>query len=319
MSMIFDNETLLLCLPEPWLTYYRPSIEAMAASIPRLETISLTELTEPSAVNYALALAPPSGLLGQLTNLTAIMPVGAGVEHLLSDPLLPDHIPIVRFVQPDMVMRMSEYVLQHVLNHHRQARVLRANQCLRVWQLHPQPSAAERTVGILGLGVLGQDAALKLRSVGFAVRGWSRTPKTIEGIDCFAGTGELRTFLRKCEILVCLLPLTRMTEGLIDGSFLSELPRGASIINAARGAIIVDDDLLAALESEQISEATLDAFAIEPLPDDHAYWDHPKVTLTPHCASAVTPEALASKVADTIDRIRSGKPLENVVERSLGY
>ncbi|MEM7727931.1 MAG: glyoxylate/hydroxypyruvate reductase A [Pseudomonadota bacterium] len=247
------------------------------------------------------------------------MSIGAGVEHLLADDLLPAHVPIVRMVQPDMTQRMTEYVLQHVLAHHRRARCLADAQMRKAWLVLDQPSARERCVGILGLGRLGATAAQALTPLGFDVWGWSRTPKSIPGIQSETGSAGLETVLKKAEILVCLLPLTAETTGLLNADTLRLLPPGASVINAARGPIIVDGDLLAVIDQSHIREATLDAFSVEPLPQDHPFWTHPKITVTPHNASAVTRDALAYRLIAVVETVRSGLRPEPVVDRTRGY
>lgn len=307
--------SILCILPDQWREYY---LATFREKLPQAHFLTPEDNPPPEEMTYAFVLSPPQGYLARFPNLKAIMPVGAGVEHILADPELPD-VPIVRMVQPDMTQRMSEYVVQHALNHLRRLRQIQAAQARSDWKLFVCPAATEVTVGILGLGTLGMHAAGYLSSVGFKVRGWSRNPKPECGFPAFAGPNGLPAFLSDCDILVSLLPLTPETSGLIDRQVLSTLKPGASIINASRGGVIVDEDLLASLDSGQVSEATLDAFDVEPLPADNPYWSHPKVTVTPHCASAALAEAVAERMEMIIDTIENGGTPSPLVDRSTGY
>jgi glyoxylate/hydroxypyruvate reductase len=280
-------------------------------------------LGDPADVAYACAWQAPRGLFAAFPRLRAIFSLGAGVDHLLADPGLPE-VPVVRVVDPDLTMRMTEYVALHVLMHHRRQRRYDAQQRARVWHEHAQPPARAVAVGVMGLGVLGRDAASALRRIGFRVAGWSRTPKTLAGVETFHGRGELDAFLRRTEILVCLLPATPATQGIIRLELLRRLKRdgaagGAFLINAGRGALQVDADILAALEEGSLAGATLDVFPTEPLPAESPLWTHPKVTITPHNAAASDPGALVANVLRQIDRCEAGLPLEHVVDRARGY
>jgi glyoxylate/hydroxypyruvate reductase len=253
-----------------------------------------------------------------------IFSLGAGVDAILKDPTLPDGVPIARVAEPDLTMRMTEYVVMQVLMHHRQQRRLEENQRKRVWDCFVTHSASALTVGIMGLGVLGSDAAQKLASLGFKVAGWSRSRKTIPGIECFAGPAEFDSFLKRTDILVCLLPHTPETTGLINGEVISKLSRkgpfGAPIlINAGRGKQQVESDILAALDSGALHAATLDVFETEPLPKDSPFWSHPKVTLTPHAAADSDPDTISAYVLRQIRRHQNGLPVENMVDRKRGY
>jgi glyoxylate/hydroxypyruvate reductase A len=221
-------------------------------------------------------------------------------------------------------MRMTEYVVLHVLMHHRRQRCYDAQQRERVWREHAQPPASAVAVGVMGLGVLGRDAASALRRIGFRVAGWSRTPKALPGIETFCGDDGLDAFLRRSEILVCLLPATPATRGLLSLGLLRRLKRdgaagGAYLINAGRGALQVDADILAALDEGSLAGATLDVFPTEPLSTASALWTHPRVAITPHNAAASDPTALAANVLRQIERYEAGLPLEHVVDRAKGY
>jgi glyoxylate/hydroxypyruvate reductase A len=280
-------------------------------------------LGDPADIAYACAWHAPRGLFASLPRLAAIFSLGAGVDHVIADPDLPD-VPVVRIVDPDLTTRMTEYVVLHVLMHHRRQRLYDAQQRERTWREHEQPAASAVAVGVMGLGVLGRDAASALARLGFRVAGWSRTPKTLLGVETFHGDGGLDAFLRRTEILICLLPATPATHGILELELIRKLERdgaagGAYLINAARGALQVDADILAALEEGSLAGATLDVFASEPLPAASPLWRHPKVTVTPHNAAASDPRALVGNVLRQIERFEAGLPLEHVVDRALGY
>ena len=277
------------------------------------------EIGDPAEIDYALVWLPETGFLASLPSLKLILSLGAGVDHLLGDPQLPRHIPIVRLVDPHMTDAMSEYVVLQVLRLHRRDLDYRAQQEAGVWRELDQPNAVDRRVGILGLGELGQDAAKKLKALGFDVAGWSRSEKNLTGIASYAGAPGLSQLLSRSEILVCLLPLTTETEGILNSSTFAILPRDAALINAARGAHLVEEDLLTALASGQISAAVLDVFREEPLPADHPFWRHPRVILTPHVAAFTNPTTAAPIILDNIRRFEDGRPLLNRVDLARGY
>ena len=274
-------------------------------------------------VAYACTWKAPHGLLAEFPNLQAIFSLGAGVDHLMGDPLLPD-VPVMRIVDPDLTRRMTEYVILHVLMRHRRVKLYEQQQRQRMWHDHHQPAAGEVTVGIMGLGVLGRDAAAMLRRLGFQVAGWSRTAKTVAGIETFHGAAGLDAFLARTEILVCLLPLTPATQGILNLSLLHRLKRdgalgGAYLINAGRGGLQVDADIMTALDRGLIAGASLDVFPTEPLPPDNPLWGHPNVTITPHNAAESDPRALTANVLQQIARFERGEPLDHVITRSRGY
>jgi len=274
-------------------------------------------------IRYACVWKPPAGLLAGFPNLKAIFSLGAGADDLMADPKLPD-VPVVRVVDSDLTMRMTEYAVLHVLMYHRRQRLYDAQQRERVWLEHSQPAASDVMVGIMGLGVLGTSAAFMLHRIGFKVSGFSRTPKTLPGIETFHGEFGLDPFLRRSEILVCLLPATPATQGILNLDRFRRLKRNgalkaAYLINAGRGSLQVDADILAALEEGSLAGATLDVFPTEPLPPENPLWQHPKVTITPHNAAQAVPQTLAMSVLQQIDRIELGIPLTNTVDRITGY
>jgi glyoxylate/hydroxypyruvate reductase A len=278
---------------------------------------------DPDAVRYAAVWKPVPGTLKAFPNLAAIFNLGAGVDALMADASLPD-VPIVRVADADLTGRMTEYVVMHVLLHHRHQRYIDACQRERRWDPPAQRAAGAVRVGVMGLGVLGRDATQVLRRLGFAVAGWSRSRKEIPGIATFAGEAELPAFLARTDILVCLLPLTPATRGILNRRTFSLLARdgalgGPVVINAGRGGLQVASDLLAALDDGTLAAATLDVFETEPLPAESPFWPHPKVTVSPHNAADTDPDAISIYVAEQIARHERGEPLQNVVDRRLGY
>jgi len=265
----------------------------------------------------------PHGLLATLPNLKLIVNLGAGADFLLADPSLPD-VPVVRAADPDLSMRVTEYVVLHTLRYHRRQPLYDAQQRARVWKEHHQPAASEVNVGIMGLGVIGTEAARVLARIGFNVAGWSASAKSIDGVETFHGAAGLDRFLARTEILICLLPLTDATKSILDRKLFARLKRdgaagGAFLINAGRGPLQVDADILAALDDGTLAGATLDVFPHEPLPAGSPMWGHPKVTVTPHNAGDILPGLLAAQVMRQIGRLERGEPLENLVDRRRGY
>jgi glyoxylate/hydroxypyruvate reductase A len=285
-----------------------------------LEIRAWPEVGDPAGIEFALVWRPRTPDFAAYTRLRGIFNLGAGVERLLTRTDLPPGVPIVRLVDPvGLTGPMTEYVIWHVLRLHHRGPELEAMQRERRWEELMHPLARDRRVGILGQGVLGGDAAQALIRLGFDVAGWSRRPKQLPGGRNFAGEGELAAFLGRSDILVILLPLTAETRGLLDARRLAQLPRGAGLINAARGPIIVDADLLAALDGGQVGHATLDVFHKEPLPVDHPYWAHPRVTVTPHVASLTHAETAAPIVLAGIRDILAGRRPANTVDPAAGY
>jgi glyoxylate/hydroxypyruvate reductase A len=277
------------------------------------------DVGDSAEIDYALVWRPEPGFLASLPNLKLILSLGAGVDHLLGDPQLPLHLPIVRLVDPHMTDAMSEYVVLQVLRLHRHDLDYRTQQQDRVWRELDQKNAADRRVGILGFGELGRDAAKKLKALGFDVAAWSRSEKTVAGVESHAGADGLQHLLARSEILVCLLPLTAETEGILNARTLALLPQGAALVNAARGAHLVEDDLFAALASGHISGAVLDVFRDEPLSAAHPFWHHPRVVVTPHVAAFTNPATAAPIILDNIRRFEEGRLLLNRVDPARGY
>jgi glyoxylate/hydroxypyruvate reductase len=277
----------------------------------------------PADVRYVAAWKPPAGLLAGYPNLAGIFNLGAGVDALLADKSLPD-VPVIRVVNHDLTRRMTEYVTMHVLMHHRQQRRFDAHQAACQWTTPDQWAAGALRVGIMGMGELGLDAAEVLKRIGFQVAGWSRTPKSVPGVPCFAGAAGLDPFLARTDILVVLLPLTPDTQGLLDRALFAKLARNGPLkapvlINAGRGGLQVEDDIVASLNDGTLHAATLDVFTQEPLPASHPLWTHPKATVTPHNAADSDPDAISDYVVAQIRRHQQGHSFEHVVVRARGY
>jgi glyoxylate/hydroxypyruvate reductase A len=275
-------------------------------------------------IRYALVWKPPEGILATLPKLEVIFSIGAGVDHILTQSGLPE-VPLVRFVDPNLTMRMSEYVCLHVLTHHRRMKDYSEFQAQAKWEeVWPQPGANEVRVGVMGLGVLGLDAVEKLKILGYDVAGWSRSQKQIDGAKCFADADGLKHFLARTDILVCLLPHTPDTEGMLNADLISALAQdgplpGPVIINAGRGKVQVEADILDALETDVLWAASLDVFEEEPLSAKSPLWAHPRIIITPHNASISDDNAVCQYVADQIARYEKGGGLENIVDLKRGY
>ncbi len=278
---------------------------------------------DPAAVHYAAVWKPRPGELAAFPKLRAIFNLGAGVDALISDASLPK-LPVVRVAVDDLTQRMTEYVVLHVLAHHRQEMYLRDSQRDKRWAPKYQWPAGAISVGIMGLGHLGTHAAAALKHLGFRVSGWSDSAKTVAGVTCFHGKDGLAPFLRQTCILVCLLPLTARTRHILNRGLFAMLdrtgPLGAPVlINAGRGGLQHEAELLACLDDGTLGAATLDVFETEPLPADSPFWTHPKVILTPHNAADTDPDAISRYVAEQIAQFEAGQPLRNVVDMARGY
>lgn len=294
-------------------------IEAFGAGWPELECVPWDAAADPASIDYAFVWDPGAGALRRFANLKCIFSVGAGVDHLLSDPDLPAGVPVVRMVEPELTRGMSEYVALHVLRFHREGPALEAQQRGRIWNELLTPTAPDRRVGFLGFGVLAQAAARALGAFEFDLACWSRGPKQFAGVESFHGPAGLAPFLARTEILVCLLPLTPATTGILNKALFDGLPRGAWLINAGRGGHQVEADILAALESGQLAGAALDVFQSEPLPADHPFWAHSKVTISPHIASVTQPRSAAREIIANIRRVEAGDAPLNTVDIQAGY
>ncbi len=287
--------------------------------VPGLEVRVWPDVGDPAAIRYALVWRPEPGLLASLPNLKLILSLGAGVDHIFCDPDLPRGVPIVRLVDPYLTDAMSEYVAMQVLRLHRGDLDYQAQQQAHIWRELPQKNAVERPVGILGFGEIGEATGRRLRDLGFPVAAWGRRRREVEGYTLFAGPNGLPPLLAQSEILVCLLPLTAATEGILCAANFALLPRGAGLVNAGRGRHLVEEDLIPALDSGQLSGAALDVFREEPLPPGHPFWAHSRIIVTPHIAGITNPATASLIVAENIRRFEAGEPLLNRVDPAQGY
>jgi glyoxylate/hydroxypyruvate reductase A len=310
--------TLLLAVPVAWAPLWTTPLSEIAPDLRVL--VQGRDQFDPVSIDYVLSFRPQPGFLKTLPGLKAVFSLGAGVDGFLADPDYPRNVALVRFVDRTLSREMAQYVVMHTLIHHRQQRYFDQAQRDAKWRQTIPPRRTEDTrIGILGLGEIGTLAGKRLRDLDFQVAGWSQSRKTVKGIASFAGAGELNAFLARSDILVCLLPLTDETRGILNKTLFAALPAGAFVINVARGGHLVERDLIDALDSGHLSGATLDVFATEPLPEDNALWKHPKVTVTPHVAAISDPRVAAQYVFDRIARNERGEKLDNVVDFARGY
>jgi glyoxylate/hydroxypyruvate reductase A len=293
---------------------------ALLAVDPSLDVRLFPDVGDPPEIEAAVVWTAHDMMeLRRYPNLRVIVSMGAGVDHLFRPPGPPPGVPVARLLDTRLTQGMTEWVLLNVLRFHRQDPEYRDLQARKVWLELPAPETSARRIGMLGLGELGSDAARALRALGFPVLGWSRRPKAVDGVETFHGADGLLAMAAKAEILVCLLPLTPETRGVIDARLLGAMKPGGFLINAARGGHMVGADVLAALDSGHLAGAALDVFEPEPLPEDSPFWTHPKVILTPHAASITIPSSAAPQVVENIHRARAGQPLINLVDFSAGY
>jgi len=281
------------------------------------------QVGNPQDIAYACVMKAPHGLFRDMPNLKAILNIGAGADYLLADPHLPD-VPIARGVYADLTMRMTEYVTLHVLMHHRRQPLYMAQQRDRLWRGHWQPAASDVTVGIMGIGAIGADCAAVLARLGFRVAGWGRTARTVPGIEIFHGADGLAPFLARTEILAVLLPHTPDTDRILDLSLFRKLKRdgalgGAFLVNAGRGGLQVDADIITALDEGSLAGASLDVFPTEPLPIDSPLWAHPGVIVTPHNAGDLEPAQLVPDLLAQIDALARGSAPRHPIDRRRGY
>jgi glyoxylate/hydroxypyruvate reductase A len=275
---------------------------------------------DPAEIVYAVSFRPPPGLLKSLPNLKAVFSLGAGVDGFLLDPDFPKDKPLIRFVDPTLSGEMAQFAVLHVLMQHRTAGFFKEAQAESKWRQRMLPRATEATrVGILGLGEIGVVCAERLRDLGFPVTGWSRTRKTVEGVKSYAGAEELDAFLGGCDFLICVLPLTPDTRHVLRAETFAKLPKGAYVINIARGGHVNEPDLIAAIDSGHLSGATLDVFETEPLPESSPLWKHPKIVCTPHIAAITSPTAATRSILAGIAAMERGEAPKNTVDMGRGY
>jgi len=293
-------------------------VPALKAEMPELEVDVWPEIADPERIEAALVWTQPPNGLGRYPRLKAILSLGAGINQL-DLASLPAHVPLARLVDPMLTRYMQDYCLYAAIRYQRQFDRHTEEQARREWVYRQPPDKSAVRVGVMGLGELGSAVAKTLVGFGFAVRGWARSPKRIEGVSCFSGPEELRSFAAGTDILICLLPLTAETRGILGIPLFQMLPKGAKVINVGRGDHLVEGDLLEALDSGQIGGATLDVFSREPLDPAHPFWSHPRIMVTPHVASFGSAASAAPLVVENLRRARAGKQLLNQVDRARGY
>ncbi|MBQ4812284.1 glyoxylate/hydroxypyruvate reductase A [Pseudoalteromonas luteoviolacea] len=267
-------------------------------------------------VQFVLAWNAPDELWAQLPNLKVVQSYGAGVDGIALDKLKPN-VSVARIVDEQLSADMAEYVLSHVLANKLRHREYATNQGHRNWK--PRRAKNGNEVGILGLGELGRVTAELLGHHGFSIRGWSRTQKCISNVACYAGEAQLEAFLSGIDYLVCLLPLTQQTKGILNAELFSQVPPNCVLINVARGQHLVEADLLVALDNNELEAAVLDVFSTEPLPESHPFWSHPKVTVTPHVAAVTNMDTVVAQIAANARACLGNNPLENRVDLGQGY
>lgn len=297
-------------VPDHWVQSY---IDAFAR-----QGLTLLNGDDAAGARYALAFRPVPGVLGGMPHMRALFSFGAGVDAFFKDADLPD-VPLIKSVTETHAMRMTEYIVGYVLAHHRQMARYASAQTDKAWKPKQHAPAHRKTVGFLGFGRLGQHAGAALKHIGFNVIGWRASDKSVAGYEVFSGTDGLPDFLARCDFMVCLLPLTPETNGIINAALLAGLPSHAVLIHVGRGPQLVEEDLVAALDADQLAHAVLDVFAQEPLPPENPLWTHPKITITPHIASAPDAEEQAEQIAEAIGVIEAGGTPDHIVDRTRGY
>ncbi|TLP65211.1 MULTISPECIES: 2-hydroxyacid dehydrogenase [Pseudomonas] len=289
-----------------------------AEHAPDIEVRLWPEIGDPSQIRYLATWQPPEDIAGHFSNLQVLFATSAGVDQFDSNAL-PPSVQIVRMLDPGIVQGIVEYATLAVLALHRDLPLYLDQQRQGLWQVQQNVPAAQRRVGVMGLGNLGQAVLRQLHGFGFALRGWSRSAKQIEGVQCYAGDAGLPGFLAGCDILICLLPLTAHTAGILDARLFDALPRGASVVNLGRGGHLREADLLAALDSGQLRRAIVDVLSCEPPAPDHPLLDHPKVWVTPHIGAVTHPASAFQVLLDNLRRHQRGEPMQGRVSRERGY
>jgi glyoxylate/hydroxypyruvate reductase A len=304
---------------------FHSTLDDPAEWVPRLQALLpdedirvWPEIGDPASIDVAVVWIPPEDGLVSFTGLCAVQSLGAGINQL-GMGAFPPHVRVARLVDSGLTGMMTEYALLAALRYARNFDVHERAQRASTWDYVMPTGVGSFTVGVMGLGVIGAATALRLAANGFPVRGWARSPKSLDGVACFSGEAGLTEFLSETRILINLLPLTPQTEGILNARLFAALPKGAFVVNIGRGAHLVDADLLAALDSGHLAGATLDVFRPEPLPAAHPFWLHPRILMTPHVAGTGDPDSAAQVVAENIRRAKRGETLLNEVDRARGY
>jgi glyoxylate/hydroxypyruvate reductase A len=297
--------------PQPWA-------DALRRALPEGRVHQWTPTHAPRC-DYAVCWKPPAAFFAGQDALKAILNIGAGADAVVNDPNLPGHIPVVRLDDAGMAAQMQEYVAWCALHHLRRFDDYARQQNDAAWVRLPPRARAGYRIGVMGLGVLGAGVATFMRDMGFPVRGWSRTPKALEGIETFSGDAGFAPFLAGSDMLVCLLPLTAGTRAILGSATLRQLPEGAVLVNIARGGHMVEADVLALLDAGHLCAAVLDVFADEPLAADSPLWRHPRVTVTPHISAMTLVAESMAQIAGKIRALEQGLPVAGVIDRARGY
>lgn len=293
--------------------------EALRARAPDLEIITQLGASVDPDVTALFAFKLPGGIAPRLPNLQLAASVGAGADGILSAPDLPGHVKVTRAVEPGLGLSMAQFVALQILRQFRSLPKMEQQHAAGEWKRLPVPDARPVTVGIMGLGAIGAVVADVIASLGFNVIGWTRSHKPASRVPTFVGEDGMNEFLSQCDFMVCLLPITAKTTGLLNRARLSQLPTGSFVINVARGGIVVEDDLLALVNEEHLSGAALDVFATEPLPASSPFWRHDKILVTPHIAAQPSIGPVVEQFLDNLARLQDGRPLLHEVDRRLGY
>ncbi len=296
-----------------------PWLEALRRAGPDIEVITHDKIRDNEKVFFALAWNHPKGVFKEFPNLKCISSMGAGVDHIMEDPGIPEKTEVVRIVDPLLSKDLSEFALAQVMNHLRGISNYRMQQAGKTWKKRMYRRVSEVKIGVMGTGAIGNKVATYLQRCGFFVTGWGKNPAKPAEYERYHGKAQLDNFLKQADILLCLLPLTPETKGILNKQTLGKLPPGSFLINLGRGQHVVDQDLMQLLDSGHLSGASLDVFEQEPLPEDHPFWMHPQIQVTPHVASLTTPESVAPQIIENYRRAMSNRPLLNRVNKKQGY
>ncbi len=296
-----------------------PWADDFARNLPGAQCVTWNGGDKLPPCDYAVVWAPPEAMLRELAEVKAIFLMGAGADALLKNGALPRHVPVVRLGDAGMGVQMGEYVVHAVLRHFRRFDQYEDQAAVGEWRPLPAHERDTFTVGVMGAGTLGRRVLDCLRPFGFPLQAWKRTDDAIDGVRCFAGDDGLDAFLRSTRVVVCMLPLTEATANILNRANLGKLPRGAYVINVARGAHLAEPDLLACIQSGHVAGATLDVFRNEPLPAQHPFWVEPRITITPHISALTLRDESVRQIAGKIGQLERGEPIADVVDRELGY
>ncbi len=306
ISIICTNKN-----PEPWYL-------ALKEIDPSLDIQIWPDENNKSVIEFALCWKQPEGILQDYPNLKCICSMGAGIDHLLSDSFFPKNLPVIRLIDPSLAQSMFEYIYTAAMYYLREFDLYQRQKNQIIWEQHQPKAISQTTIGIMGLGKLGEYCARKLSQAGFNIVGWARTKKQIEDVKTYTSE-QLEIFVSQTDILICLLPLTPQTVGILNSELFNITPKNSYLINVARGEHLVESDLITALNTGQLKGACLDVFTTEPLPQDHPFWTNDKIVITPHCSSITDPVSVAPQIVQNYRLMQSCKPLMNEVDLQRGY